>query len=111
MIDKIPPQAIDLEESIIGALLLDSKALSKVNMIRSDMFYKDEHRVLFDAITHLSNNNRAVDILTVSQYLKDTGKIEQIGGFTAITKFTSRVASSAHITEHAANVYEKYLQR
>ncbi|MCF8227005.1 MAG: replicative DNA helicase [Bacteroidales bacterium] len=111
-LDKIPPQAPDIEKAVVGSLLLDSGAIKTVSgLISPTMFYNDKLKVIYGAIRNLHKEEKAVDILTVTNYLKDQGKLEEIGGATFISGLTSRVGSSAHIQQHSAIIYDKYLLR
>lgn len=112
IIDQIPPNAADVEQVVIGTLLLDSSVIRIVSgILTPDMFYKDSHRIIYDAIFTMHKGEKSIDILTVTTFLKDNGKLEEIGGATFISTLTSRVASSAHIQEHSAIIYDKYLLR
>ena len=109
---KLPPQAVDLEEAVLGALMLDKDALTNVvAILNPDAFYKDSHKHIFTAIQSLFSKSEPVDILTVTQELKKTGELEIAGGAYYITQLTNRVASAANIELHARIVLEKYLQR
>ncbi|MFV0346714.1 MAG: replicative DNA helicase [Bacteroidales bacterium] len=111
-IGKIPPQAIDVEQAVLGALMLERDAYSSVGgIIKADSFYKDEHRKIFETIVSLSGRNQPIDLLVVTQELKDKGLIDEIGGASYITKLTSLVASAAHIEFHARIIAQKYIQR
>lgn len=109
---KIPPQAIEIEEAVLGALLLESSCYPNISgIISENSFYKPEHRVIFDAIASLYNSRKAIDIITITQYLRDTDKLEEIGGPLFVTQLTNRVAGASHVEYHARIVAEKYYQR
>lgn len=109
---KLPPQAVDLEEAVLGALMLDKDALSNiVGILTPETFYKEAHQRIFNAIRELFSKAQPVDILTVTQELKSTGELEIAGGAYYISQLTSRVASSANVEVHARIVLEKYIQR
>ncbi len=109
---KIPPQAIDLEEAVLGALLLDQKALSEtIDFLRSDMFYPDANQRIFGAISGLFEKNQPVDMLTVVNELKRSGELELVGGAYYIAQLTRRVGSAANIEFHARIILQKYIQR
>src|ERR1035437_3199945 len=109
---KLPPQAVDLEEAVLGALILDKDALTNVvAMLTPEAFYKDAHKHIFTAIQSLFSKSEPVDILTVTQELKKTGELEIAGGAYYITQLTNRVASAANVEMHGRIVLEKYLQR
>ena len=109
---KMPPQAIDVEEAVLGALMLERDAIYKVSSIISeDSFYKTEHQLIYKTILDLSDSGKQIDLLTVSIALRDSGLLEQIGGPAYVTSLTRRVASSAHIEQHARIIAEKYFSR
>nr|MBD3623198.1 replicative DNA helicase [Sunxiuqinia sp.] len=109
---KLPPQAIDVEEAVLGALMLERDAYVTVaDIIDTPSFYKDEHQKIFDAIKYLSTHEKPVDLLMVTQQLKDLAQLDAVGGPLYITQLTSRVASAAHIEFHARIIAQKYIQR
>ena len=109
---KIPPQALEIEQAVLGALMLQRDALAKVvDILKPEVFYKDAHKHIFEAITRLWANGEPVDILTVTQELRKAGTTEAAGGAFYLTELTSRVASAANIEFHARYVAEKYLLR
>jgi replicative DNA helicase len=109
---KIPPQAVDIEEAVLGALMLEKNALTVVaDIITKECFYKETHKEIFEAIQNLSNRSEPVDILTVCNELKKLGKLELVGGAHAVAQLTGRVASAANIEYHARIILQKYLQR
>jgi replicative DNA helicase len=109
---KIPPQAVDLEEVVLGAMMIDKKGVDEViDILHPDVFYKDAHRFIYEAIFVLFEESQPVDLLTVSSQLKKTGKLEVSGGDFYLIKLTQKVASSAHIEFHARIILQKYIQR
>lgn len=109
---KVPPQAIDVEQAVLGALMLDPDAINTaIDILHPEYFYKPEHRVIFSAISSLFNASQAVDIMTVANKLKETGELEIAGGAYYVASLTNRVASAAHIEEHTKIVQQKYVQR
>ncbi|MGD9930636.1 MAG: replicative DNA helicase [Mangrovibacterium sp.] len=109
---QLPPQAIDVEEAILGALMLERDAYVKISdIIDTNSFYKEEHREIFDAIKYLSTHEKPVDLLMVTQELKNRNKLDKVGGPLYITQLTSRVASAAHIEFHARIIAQTYFQR
>ena len=92
---KIPPQALDLEEAVLGALMLEKDALTNViDILKPDTFYKDSHKEIYRAIVDLFNNSEPVDILTVTNYLRKNGQLEAVGGAYYITELTSKINSA-----------------
>ncbi len=109
---KLPPQAIELEEAVLGALMLDNEALSDtIDILKPEYFYRMEHQKIFDAIIVLFNESKPVDILTVIEQLKKMGALENIGGAFYITGLTNSVSSSANTEYHARIIVEKFIQR
>ena len=109
---KLPPQAIDLEEAVLGALMLEKDALSSViDILKPIVFYVDKHQKIFQAIHTLFEKSSPVDILTVTAQLRQQGELEMIGGAYYITELTNRVASAANIEFHSRIIIQKFIQR
>ncbi|NHF57710.1 replicative DNA helicase [Flavobacteriaceae bacterium TP-CH-4] len=109
---KIPPQAVDLEEVVLGAMMIDKKGVDEViDILHPDVFYKDAHRFIYEAIFKLFETSEPVDLLTVSSQLKKDGRLDSVGGDFYLIKLTQKVASSAHIEFHARIILQKYIQR
>lgn len=109
---KLPPQAVDLEEAVLGALMLDKNAVAEViDILRPEAFYKEAHSKIFSAIQQLFHTTQPVDILTVTQQLRKNGDLDLAGGPFYITQLTNRVASAANIEFHARIVLQKFIQR
>jgi len=109
---KLPPQAVEVEEAVLGALMLERDAYVTVaDIIDTGSFYKEEHQKIFEAIKELSANEKPVDLLMVTQALKDKEQLDEIGGPGYITQLTRRVASAAHIEFHSRIIAQKYIQR
>lgn len=109
---KLPPQALDLEEAVLGAMMLENDRLAEViEILRAEAFYKESHQVIFNAIKRLFGNNQPVDILTVTEELRKTGELEMAGGAWFITMLTNRIASAANIEFHARIIIQKFIQR
>jgi len=109
---KIPPQAVDLEEVVLGAMMIDKKGVDEViDLLVPEVFYKESHQHIFDAIRTLFEEGEPVDLLTVSQKLKTQQKLEQAGGDFALVQLTQKVSSSAHIEYHARIILQKHIQR
>lgn len=109
---KVPPQALDLEEAVLGAMMLETDAVTEViDILKPEIFYKDAHQKIFSAILRLFDKGEQVDILTVTNELKNAGELEIVGGPYYITMLTSRISSTAHIEFHARIVIQKYIQR
>lgn len=109
---KIPPQAIDVEEAVLGALMLERDAFFTVsNIIDTQSFYKEVHQKIFEVIKYLAAHEKPVDLLMVTQELKNRDQLEVVGGPMMITQLTSRVASAAHIEFHSRIIAQKFIQR
>jgi len=109
---KIQPQAVDLEEAVLGALMLDKEALTDViDILKKESFYKDDHQTIFEAIVDLFQKSEPIDILTFTQELKRRGQLEVVGGPFYIAQLTNRVASSANVEFHARIIAQKHIQR
>lgn len=108
---KIPPQALDLEQVVLGALLLERDSFEKVREILSeDSFYSSKNAKIYAAIKYLNNQGEPVDLLTVSERLKALKFLDEITPV-YIAELTNKVASSAHIEKHARIIAQKYIQR
>jgi len=109
---KIQPQAIDLEEAVLGAMMLEKDAVSAViDILSPAVFYKDSHKKIMGSIASLFAKSEPVDILTVTNELKSTGELEMVGGPYYITMLTSRIASTANVEYHARIILQKHIQR
>ncbi|MEY2970073.1 MAG: hypothetical protein RLZZ599_446 [Bacteroidota bacterium] len=109
---RVPPQALDLEEAVLGALLIDKNALSKiVDILHSNAFYKEQHKLIFKAVVNLFGENQPVDILTVAAELRKSGEMKQAGGEVYLAQLSQKVSSAAHIEYHARIILQKHIQR
>lgn len=109
---RIPPQAIDLEEAVLGAIMIEKDAVIAVlDILKPESFYKDNHQKIYRAIVDISMAEKPIDILTVTEELKKRGELEEVGGPAYITQLTGMVASAAHLEFHARIVAQKYIQR
>ncbi|NJW54206.1 replicative DNA helicase [Salinimicrobium oceani] len=109
---KIPPQAVDLEEVVLGAMMIDKRGVDEIiDILHPDVFYKSAHQHIFEAIFKLFENSEPVDLLTVSNQLRKDQKLEQVGGDFYLVQLTQKVSSSAHIEFHARIILQKYIQR
>ncbi len=109
---KVPPQAVDLEEAVIGALMVEKDAIvSIIDVLKPDSFYKETHQKIFQAILDLSTRLEPIDILTVTQELRRNDKLEEVGGAVYLAQLTSKVGSAAHLDYHAKIIAQKYIQR
>ncbi len=109
---KLPPQAVDLEEVVLGAMMIDKKGVDEViDILNAEVFYKESHQHIFEAIHILFENSEPVDLLTVSAQLKKNSKLDAAGGEFYLVQLTQKVSSSAHIEFHARIILQKFIQR
>jgi len=109
---KVPPQAIDMEEAVLGAIMLEKEAVITIlDILKPESFYKDAHRKIFKAISDLSSREFPVDLYTVTEELKAHQELESVGGPVYLTQLTSKVVSAANVDYHARIVAQKYIQR
>ena len=109
---KLPPQALELEQSVIGALMIEKDAFAIVaDLLRPESFYSDQHRHIFEAIRSLSTKDAPIDVLSVTEELRTMGNLELAGGVVYLSELTQRVASAAHLRYHAQIVAQKATAR
>lgn len=109
---QLQPQALELEEAVIGACLIERDAFGQVSdYLKPQAFYDTKHQKVFAAIQTLAAENQPVDILTVTEQLRRTGDLEAVGGPTTIVELSRKVLSSAHIEYHARIIAQKSLAR
>lgn len=109
---KIPPQAIEMEQAILGAVLIESFAYVKASaIITADAFYKEPHAVIFRACAALAAKRETIDVLTVTNHLRSTNQLEAVGGAFYLVELTSHVNSSANIEFHCRVVLEMWMRR
>jgi replicative DNA helicase len=109
---KLQPQAVDLEEAVLGAMMLEKNAVNDgIEILQEDSFYKDAHKKIFSAITELFKESEPIDILTVTNRLRKKGLLDEVGGPYYISQLTNKVASAANIQFHARIIAQKYILR
>ena len=109
---RLMPQAVDFEEAVLGAMILDNNAtVIVIDQLREEMFYKESHQKIFKAIFQVFSKHDPVDLLSVTKQLRQNGTLEQVGGAYYIASLTNRVVSSANIEYHARILLEKFIQR
>ena len=108
----LPPQAVELEEAVLGALMLEGDSITTVQeFLTADAFYLDTHRIIYRAIEELCSENKPVDLLTVTEKLKRQKKLKEVGGAPFLAQLTQKVASAMNIEFHATIIAQKYVQR
>ncbi len=109
---RVPPQAIDMEEAVLGAIMLEKEAVIAIlDILKPESFYKDAHSKIFKAISDLSAREFPVDLYTVTEELKAHNELDSVGGPIYLTQLTSKVVSAANVDYHARIVAQKYIQR
>jgi len=109
---KVPPQAKDLEEAVLGAIMLEKSAFDVVaEILKPECFYVDAHQRVFKVMQGLQQKNQPIDILTVVEELKSKEELETVGGPYFVTRLTNAVVSSANIEAHARIILQKFIQR
>ncbi len=109
---KVPPQVIEFEEAVLGALMLEKDAVHTViDILKPECFYNDAHGKIFKAILKLSTDHKPIDIHMVAQQLKIEDEIDSIGGPFYLAQLTNKVASTAHLEYHSRIIAQKYIQR
>jgi replicative DNA helicase len=109
---KLPPQATDLEEAVLGAMMLEKYAVDDtIDILSADSFYKDTHQKIYAAILDLFQKSEPIDILTVTENLRKSGDLDFVGGAYYIASLTNKVASAANAEYHARIIAQKYIQR
>ncbi|HTR44283.1 MAG TPA: replicative DNA helicase [Thermodesulfovibrionales bacterium] len=111
-LDRLPPQNLEAEQSVLGAVLLDNEAISKaLEIISPEDFYRESHRKIFNTMVELYEKNEAIDLITVSDTLKRKNELEAIGGVTYLSTIASQVPTAANIRYHSKIIKEKSLVR
>ena len=109
---KLPPQAQELEDSVIGALMIEKEAYGTVaDLLRPEVFYKDQNRMIYEAIRELAAKDQPIDVMTVGEKLKSQGTLEKAGGVVYLADLSRRVASAAHLRYHAEIIAKKATAR
>lgn len=110
--DHIPPQSLEMEQSTLGSMLIERAAIEKAaEILRPDDFYRDAHRVIFEAILTLVERDEPVDILSVQQQLRDQNMLENVGGAPYLIQLTNAVPTAANVEYYAKVVEEKAILR
>lgn len=110
---KLPPQAKDLEQVVLGAIMLEREAFNRAADIITthEAFYVEAHKHVFQSMVRLSEKNTPIDMLTVVEELKRMGKLDDVGGVYAISQLTNHVVSAAHIEAHCDEIMDKFVKR
>lgn len=109
---RIPPQALDAEQVVLGAIMLEKEAFDKtLGILSIEMFYKEAHKILYRAFSALKAKYEPIDLITVVHQLRHTDELEHVGGMYYLTELTSKVASDANIEHHSLIIAKKHYQR
>jgi replicative DNA helicase len=110
---NIPPQAVELEEAVLGGLLLESSeyAHTVTLILKVDSFYLEQNKIVYRAIMELYNESKPIDILTVVQKIKQFNLLDEVGGAIYVSKLTNKIASAANIEYHARVIQQNYILR
>lgn len=109
---KLQPQSVELEDAVLGALMLEKDAYSMIcDILKPESFYEPANQKIYQAICELGMNQQPIDMLTVTQQLRADGTLDEVGGPLHVSELTANVASAAHIVFHARIVAQKYLAR
>ena len=112
MLDRIPPQSVEAEQSVLGAMLIEKEAIMKViEILKPEDFYRESHRVIYQAALSLANRSEAVDIITITEQLRKDDKLEAVGGISYVTSLANAIPTAANVGHHARIVEEKALLR
>ena len=112
IIEKVPPQAIDAEMAVIGAMLIEKEAITKaIDIITENDFYKEIHRQIFITVRDLYLENQPVDIISVSDALKKNAMFAEIGGASYLASLIDSVQTAANVEYHASIIREKSILR
>ncbi|MDD4599702.1 Replicative DNA helicase [bioreactor metagenome] len=112
MLDRVPPQSVEAEQAVLGAMLIEREAISKVTeFLHQEDFYREAHRLIYNAAVDLFNKNDAVDMVTVTEFLRKDDRLESAGGIAYITSLANSVPTAANVIYHARIVEEKSLLR
>lgn len=111
-IGKLPPQAIDLENAVLGAIIMEDEAYHEVaDLLLPEAFYKEQNQIICEAVMRLKNNGEVADLLTVTEEVKRMGKLQLVGGAYYISQLSNRIGGSMNIQVHMRIVLEKFLKR
>lgn len=110
--EKLPPQNVEAEVSVLGSILLDKEAIIKVaDILVPDDFYNDSHRLIFDTMLWLYEHHQPIDVITLTNKLNEKGELADIGGATTVSQLANSVPSAAHVVNYAKIVADKALLR
>jgi len=111
-IEKVPPQSLEAEQAVLGAIILDGESIAKaIELITPQDFYKESHRKIYQAMLSLFDKNEPIDLITLTEHLKDNGELDEVGGLSYLSNLATAVPTAANIKYHAKLIREKALLR
>lgn len=106
------PQNVEAEQSVIGSMLIDKTSIAQAaEVLKAEDFYKDAHKIIYNAIMTLYQKDTAVDLITLAEYLKSSEKLEMVGGITYLTEIYNSVPSTANLSSYIKIVEDKSILR
>ena len=112
LIERVPPNSLDTEMAVLGSMLMDEEAVPiGLELLQSGSFYRESHRKIFQAMTSLFNHQKPVDLVTLTEELKASGQLEEVGGAHTLASLTSVVPTAANVQHYAKIVREKSVLR
>ena len=111
-LDRIPPQNLEAEQAVIGSMLMDRNAFVRaIEILHPESFYRDAHRFIFEAMLELFDKSEPIDLVTVTENLRNSGKLDAVGGSAYVADLLNAVPTAAHVEHHAKIVEEKFILR
>jgi len=112
LMDRVPPHSTEAEQSVLGSLLVDSEILPDIAMkLKSEDFYMEQHREIYEAILNLFDDNKPVDLVTVSEQLSKRGTLQKVGDFEYLSNLATSVPTTANAPHYARIIEDKSLLR
>ncbi|MCX8033698.1 MAG: replicative DNA helicase [Thermodesulfovibrio sp.] len=111
-IDRLPPQSLEAEQAVLGAIILEGESITKaIEILSPEDFYREAHRKIYNSMLELFNKNEPIDLITITEHLRDKGELEEVGGLPYLSTLATVVPTAANIRYHAKLVREKALMR
>ena len=111
-LQKVPPQQIEAEQSLLGGILIESQGLpAALEVLRGEEFYRDAHRTVFQAFQELFQRTEPIDLITTTEYLTEKNRLDKVGGATYLASLTEMVPSAANVAAYARIIHDKALLR
>lgn len=112
LVDRVPPQNLDAEQSVLGSMMIDADAVMKATeILKADDFYRDAHKIVFETIADLVDKNEPIDVITVSEALRHSNNLDKVGGVAYVASLASIVPTAANVEHYAKIVSQKALLR